>query len=132
MPPSSCRAVSITTSTPDEENVEIASTNVVITEERPVEAEATVSDLTAITVTTPTTFGVNARATTDNAASIIAVLPRNTALRATGRTADSSWLQVITATGEIAWVFTAAVLTSADRIDLLPVLEPPALSTTNP
>jgi len=45
-------------------------------------------------------------------------------VQAIGRTVDSSWLQILTEDGEVAWVFTAAVISNPDRIAQLPVVEP--------
>ncbi|MCB0063835.1 MAG: SH3 domain-containing protein [Caldilineaceae bacterium] len=75
-----------------------------------------------ITVTTSDTFGVNARAAANPTAEIIAVLPRNTAVAAVGRTADSSWLQIVLTDGQVAWVFAAAILTNSEVVQQLPVV----------
>ncbi|MEZ4680031.1 MAG: hypothetical protein R2932_38005 [Caldilineaceae bacterium] len=48
----------------------------------------------------------------------------------TGRTDDGSWLQIITTEGEVAWVFTAAVLTRSGTIEQLPIVVPPAVEST--
>lgn len=80
-----------------------------------------------IEVLTPDAYGVNARITANIAATVITVLPRNTAMRAIGRTADNDWLQIQLPDNQIVWVFTAAVLTNAEEITLLPVVTPPSL-----
>lgn len=74
-----------------------------------------------ITVSTPVTFGVNARDRADATATVVAILPKDTTIEAIGRSADSSWLQIRTDTGEVAWVFTAAVISNPQRIGTLPV-----------
>ncbi|MCB0106057.1 MAG: SH3 domain-containing protein, partial [Caldilineaceae bacterium] len=85
-------------------------------ESRPADAD--------ITISTPATFGVNAREAANATATVVAILPRATTVQAIGRTVDSSWLQILTADGEVAWVFTAAVISNPDRIAQLPVVDP--------
>ncbi len=85
---------------------------------------------TTSSVATPATFGVNVRATADATAEVVAILPRNTTIQATGRTADGSWLQILTLEGEVAWVFTAAIISRPEVLALLPIVVPPTLSTT--
>jgi hypothetical protein len=81
-------------------------------------------------VATPATFGVNVRATADAAAEVVAILPRNTTIQATGRTADGSWLQIVTLEGEVAWVFTAAIISRPEALARLPIVVPPTPSPT--
>lgn len=72
-----------------------------------------------------TELSVNARATVGTDADILALLETGTELPAIGRTADTTWLQIELGDGRLAWVFTAAVLTTND-INSLPIVEPPA------
>ena len=78
--------------------------------------------VTTITVSTPDNFGVNARSTANTSATVVAVLPSNSVVQATGRTADNIWLQVVLPDGQVAWVFTAAVLTRSENVVQLPVV----------
>ncbi|MEZ4864050.1 MAG: glycine betaine ABC transporter substrate-binding protein [Caldilineaceae bacterium] len=78
-----------------------------------------------IEVTTPETYGVNARASASTEAEVVAVLPRASVVQAVGRTTDSSWLQILLPDNEPAWVFTAAVLTQPEKVAQLPVVIPP-------
>lgn len=87
----------------------------------------TVESRTTIEVITPDSYGVNARATANIAATVVTVLPRNTAVLAIGRTADNDWLQIQLPDGQTVWVFTAAVLTNPERVTLLPIVTPPGL-----
>lgn len=75
------------------------------------------------------TFGVNARATIGTDSDILTILENGTELPAIGRTADTTWLQVELDDGRVAWVFTAAVLTT-DEVNDLPVVEPPVPGTS--
>lgn len=79
--------------------------------------------VTTITVSTPDNFGVNARATANTSATVVAVLPSNSVVQATGRTADNIWLQIVLPDGQVAWVFTAAVLTRSENVVQLPVVD---------
>ena len=87
-----------------------------------VASTATPEPVTTITVSTPDNFGVNARATANTSATVVAVLPSNSVVQATGRTADNIWLQVVLPDGQVAWVFTAAVLTRSENVVQLPVV----------
>lgn len=78
-----------------------------------------------IEVVTPDSYGVNARATANIAATVVTVLPQNTAVFAIGRTADNDWLQIQLPNAQLVWVFTAAVLTDINDVQLLPVVTPP-------
>ena len=78
-----------------------------------------------IEVLTPDAYGVNARATANIAATVVTVLPQNSALLAIGRTVDNDWLQIRLPDEQIVWVFTAAVLTNLADVQLLPVVTPP-------
>jgi osmoprotectant transport system substrate-binding protein len=78
-----------------------------------------------IEVLTPDAYGVNARATANIAATVVTVLPQNSALLAIGRTVDNDWLQIRLPDEQIVWVFTAAVLTDLANVQLLPVVTPP-------
>ena len=87
------------------------------------------ADSTAkVTVSTPATYGVNARTSASTDAPIVQLLPHSTVLHAIGRTADNSWLQIELADGQTAWIFTAAVLASEGSILTLPLVTPPALT----
>jgi hypothetical protein len=94
-----------------------------VTAALPTEVEVTVT----IEVVTPDTYAVNARATADIAATVVAVLPRSTAVLAIGRTADNDWLQIQLPDNQVVWVFTAAVLVNPEMIAILPVVTPPGL-----
>lgn len=120
-------AVMTTTATSEEDNAGIApiaqlipfTATVEVTITGPVTTPPTAS--LTVAVTTPSTFGVNARAAADPNAEVVAVLPRNTTVDAIARTADGSWLQIVLVDGELAWVFTAAILTDTDAIQQLPI-----------
>lgn len=116
-----------TTDTAEPVNTEVVTTESVSTESVNTGAENTTTNATelvaTITVTTPETFGVNARSTANPAAPIVTVLPSNTAVEAIGRTADSSWLQVTLADGQLAWVYAAAVVSDLTVIQQLPVID---------
>jgi len=86
-------------------------------------AVVTPASSTTITVSTPNNFGVNARATANTNATVVAVLPSNSILQATGRTADNVWLQIVLPDGQPAWVFTAAVLTRPENVVQLPIVD---------
>ncbi|MCE7981303.1 MAG: hypothetical protein DYG89_08945 [Caldilinea sp. CFX5] len=92
----------------------------------PVAADASPTPV-VIEVVTPDSYGVNARATANIAATVVTVLPRNTAVLAIGRTADNDWLQIQLPDNQVVWVFTAAVLTNPENLALLPVITPPGL-----
>ncbi len=79
--------------------------------------------VTTITVSTPDNFGVNARATANTNATVVAVLPSNSVIQATGRTVDNIWLQIVLPDGQVAWVFAAAVLTRPENVVQLPVID---------
>lgn len=100
---------------------ETAATDTLVTGTGTTDTNGRNSPADVVTVTTPDTFGVNARAAASPAAEIVAILPRNTVVEAVGRTADSSWLQIVLADGRLAWVFAAAILTSSETIQQLPV-----------
>lgn len=85
----------------------------------------TTENLVTIEVVTPDSYGVNARATANIAATVVTVLPRNTGVLAIGRTADDDWLQIQLPDGQSVWVFTAALLTDPDALQRLPVVTPP-------
>lgn len=90
----------------------------------PIQPEATApAPSTTITVSTPNNFGVNARATANTNAAVVAVLPSNSVLQATGRTADNVWLQITLPDGQLAWVFAAAVLTRPENVVQLPIVD---------
>lgn len=86
------------------------------------EASDTTAEVIVVEVTTPDSYGVNARATASIDATVVTVLPRNTAVRAIGRTPDGNWLQIQLPDAQIVWVFTAAVLTNPETLPLLPVV----------
>ncbi len=81
-----------------------------------------------VIVSTPGTYAVNARTTASTDAPIVQLLPRSTLLRAVGRTADNTWVQVVLPDGVRAWVFTDAVLTDQDALQTLPVVTPEPLA----
>lgn len=91
------------------------------------EEKAPAASAIVVEVTTPDSFGVNARAAASIDAVIVAVLPRNTTIRAIGRTPDGNWLQIWLPDNQIVWVFTAAVLTNPETLPLLPSIAPPNL-----
>ena len=91
-------------------------------------ATSTTTAGSRVTISTPATYGVNARTTASTDAPIVQLLAHSTVLEAIGRTADNSWLQIVLADGTKAWVFTAAVLANEGSILNLPVITPPALT----
>ncbi len=80
--------------------------------------------MAVITVTTPSTFGVNIRGEASATAPVVTVLPRGTLIPAVGRTADSSWLQITLEDGARGWVFTAAVVSRSEDVQQLPIVTP--------
>ncbi|MCX6050340.1 MAG: SH3 domain-containing protein, partial [Chloroflexi bacterium] len=89
---------------------------------------ATVGITDGVLISTPGAYGVNARATASTDAPIVQLLPRGNLLRATGRTADGTWLEVTLTNGRSAWIFTAAILARQDAIETLPIVTPPPLA----
>lgn len=81
-----------------------------------------VVDVDTLTISTPAAFGVNARAAGNAAAPVVTILPRDTTVAVVGRSADSNWLQIVTADEELAWVFTAAIISNPERIAQLPIV----------
>ncbi|MBX3012141.1 MAG: SH3 domain-containing protein [Caldilineaceae bacterium] len=80
--------------------------------------------LPIIEITTPDTYGVNARASASIGATVVTVLARNTTFRAIGRTSDGNWLQIQLPDDQLVWVFTAAVVSNPQTLPLLPLLNP--------
>jgi len=104
-------------------------TNTVPTPEPATPEPATTDGSTPkVTVSTPATYGVNARSSASTDAPIIQLLAHSTVLRTIGRTADNSWLQIELADGTKAWIFTAAVLSNEGSILSLPIVTPPPLT----
>lgn len=89
---------------------------VVTTPVTPTDTLATVS----ITGTVNITAGLNARSEPSADAALVTLLPGNTVLTLTGRTADSSWFSTIVSDSVSAWVFAEYITVSGD-INGLPV-----------
>lgn len=80
----------------------------------------------SITGTVNITAGLNARSTPNADAAVVTLLPGNTVLTLTGRTADNSWLSTTVSDSVPAWVF-AEYITVNGNINGLP-----AEGTTTP
>lgn len=65
---------------------------------------------------------IRARATTES--EMVAVLVRGAQLAAVGRTADSSWFQVLLPTGQQAWVLASVVFADQNYVPTLPIVVP--------
>lgn len=65
---------------------------------------------------------IRARATTES--EMVAVLVRGAQLAAVGRTADSSWFQVLLPNGQQAWVLASVVFADQNYVPTLPVVAP--------
>ncbi len=77
--------------------------------------------LDGIRVSIPNTHHVNARAEPSERSAVLAILASSTQVIAVARTADGDWLQILLTTGEQAWVYTEAVIISAERFQDIPV-----------
>jgi hypothetical protein len=75
----------------------------------------------AIVLTVPQTFDVNARADTSVESDVLALLLKGTTYRGVARTIDNAWTQIILADGRTAWVFTETMEADIEQIALLPV-----------
>ncbi len=65
---------------------------------------------------------IRAQATTES--EMVAVLVRGAQLAAVGRTADSSWFQVLLPNGQQAWVLASVVFADQNYVPTLPVVAP--------
>lgn len=73
------------------------------------------------------TAGLNARAEPSTTGELIALLPNNTELDLTARTADNAWLRSTLSESITIWVF-ADFIVAADDLTTLPVIEVPGIS----
>jgi len=99
----------------------ISVTNPVVAVTLP-DVSATVESTTTVEIITSDSYGVNGRATPNIGATVVTVLPRNTTVRAIGRTSDGDWLQIQLPDNQVVWVFTAAILTDVEALALLPIV----------
>lgn len=97
---------------------EAAAETILITE---VQTETLPGATVGVTITVPTTYGVNARAAASIDAPVIGVLARGATATAVERNSDGLWVKIFLADGAPAWVFTGAVFYSSEQLEQLPV-----------
>ncbi len=84
-----------------------------------------------ITGTVNITAGLNARGTPDTNGALISLLPSQTLLTLTGRTADNEWLRTTLSETITAWVFADFIEVGGD-INAIPVVDGAEIGTTEP
>ncbi len=95
-----------------------------------VEATQIATDGAPISGTVNITAGLNARGTPDTAGELIALLPNQTVLTLTGRTANNEWLRTTLSETTTAWVFADFIEIGGD-INAIPLIEVAGISATD-
>ncbi|MEZ4658448.1 MAG: glycine betaine ABC transporter substrate-binding protein [Caldilineaceae bacterium] len=99
-----------------------------VSETLPVESivviEPTPTPAPTMVITIPSAYGVNARQRPSTNSPVVQVLTRGSSVTATGRLANSTWVQVSLAENIQAWVFADAVLYPPNELETLPVVAP--------
>ena len=81
--------------------------------------------VSGVTITVPTTYGVNARAAASIDAPVLGVLARGATATAVERNSDGLWVKIFLEEGVSAWVFTGAVFYSPEELEQLPISATP-------
>ena len=81
--------------------------------------------MSGVTITVPTTYGVNARAAASIDAPVLGVLARGATATAVERNSDGLWVKIFLEEGVSAWVFTGAVFYSPEELEQLPISATP-------